>query len=73
MRYTIGELPRDEAIAQLARNYLHDVGEEKTMQRIRQYERLAAECSVPTYAESYARHAEALRDAVENKKEIKAA
>jgi hypothetical protein len=76
MEYQIGRFSRDEALAQLAREYVQVVGLAKAERRATECERTAADYEsrgVPTYAESFARHAEALRDAIQNAKETKAA
>jgi hypothetical protein len=76
MDYRIGEFDKDEALAQLARDYLQAVGVAMTSTRAAECERKAQEyrdSDCPTYAVSFRREAEALRDAIENLKETKAA
>lgn len=72
MEYQIGRFSQDEALAQLARDYVNAVGIETAERRADFYQQAAKECPDPTNAESFARHAEALRDAIHVIRETRA-
>lgn len=72
MDYRIGNYERDEALAQSCRQYLHDCGEQKTIECAARYQRKAIETEEAPDG-PWNRYAEALRDAIQNAKETKAA
>lgn len=67
-----GRFSQDEALAQLARDYVNAVGIDTAQQRADLMAQLAKNAVTATYAESFARHAEALRDAIQVIKEVRA-